>query len=105
MWNIGNPLTNLLPCVLIASTVGSVSGTSRDDIATLARSDPIRPGRAQQVEEIRTLLRSYVNDVNVWTYRKHLEEEIRKDGAWGKGALSAAEGSGAYGFYLGSPRS
>jgi hypothetical protein len=92
--------TNLLSYVMVASTAGSVEGNSPDAIATLDRSDPAGPHRTQQVERIRSLLSAYTDDVIVWTYRKQLDPDIRRDGAWGKGAVSLVHGLRTSGFFL-----
>jgi hypothetical protein len=82
-------LNNPLRFGLIAGTSKSTTTDGPDDIASLSRSDPGGPLRAQQVDSIRRLLSTYNSQVAVWTYFRQRSETIRSQGAWGRAAVSS----------------
>ncbi|KAH6632898.1 hypothetical protein C7974DRAFT_433112 [Boeremia exigua] len=73
---------------IMSGTAKSTVTNGPDDIASLGRSDPAGPFRAQQVESIKRLLSVYSDDIVVYTYLRQRDETIREQGGWGRAAVS-----------------
>ncbi|KAE8851787.1 hypothetical protein PTNB73_00804 [Pyrenophora teres f. teres] len=74
--------------IMSGSRVG-VDGTSPQDLLTLDQSDSAGPKYPTKIDEIKTILETYVNDgsVTVFTYTRTYNQDVLKTGSWGKAAV------------------
>jgi len=75
---------------IVAGSQVGVNGDAQN-IATLSQSDPNGPKYTSKVDDIKSILNSYVpsEGITVFTYTRQYVQEVRDaGGAWGKAAVS-----------------